>query len=78
MTIASKYLRTALHAKENNNPIPEFPEDAILPHVDNTWGDTGKAIFNNWLGLVYKYTGIERKQPFIDGVNPDDPLGLLE
>lgn len=77
MTIASKYLGTATHARENGTPMPEFPEDAILEHLDNTWGDTGKAIFNNWLGLVYKFTGVERKQPFIDGVNPDDPLGLL-
>ncbi|MGJ3239771.1 MAG: homoserine O-succinyltransferase MetA [Anaerolineae bacterium] len=77
MTIASKYLGTALHAKANGAPIPVFPEDEILPHIDNTWGDTGKAIFNNWLGLVYKYTGLDRKQPFCEGINPDNPLGLL-
>ncbi len=77
MTIASKYLGTAIHAKENGDPIPEFPEDAILPHLDNTWGDTGKAIFNNWLGLVYKFTGVDRHKPFTDGIDPNNPLGLL-
>lgn len=78
MTIASKFLGTAIHAKENGTPIPEFPEAEIIPHLDNTWGDTGKAIFNNWLGLVYKFTGIERKQPFIEGVDPKNPLGMLK
>lgn len=77
MTIASKYLGTALYAKESGTAIPEFPEDDILPHIDNTWGDTGKAIFNNWLGLVYKFTGVDRNQPFIEGVDPDNPLGLV-
>ncbi|MGB7339308.1 MAG: homoserine O-succinyltransferase [Phototrophicaceae bacterium] len=76
MTIAGKYLGTALLAKELGNPLPEFPEDAITPHLDNTWGDTGKAIFNNWLGLVYKFTGVDRKQQFIDGIDPNNPLGL--
>lgn len=78
MTIASKYIGTALFAKYNGQAIPPFPEEAILPHLDNTWGDTGKAIFNNWLGLVYKFTGIERTQPFMEGVDPNNPLGMLE
>lgn len=78
MTVASKFLGTALHAKAHGDPIPDFPEDEILPHLDNTWGDTGKAIFNNWLGLVYKYTGVHRKQPFMEGVDPNDPLGLRQ
>ena len=76
MTIAGKYLGKALAAKEKGEPLPEFPEDDILPHLDKTWGDTAKAIFNNWLGLIYKYTGLERKQPFMEGVDPNNPLGL--
>ena len=44
--------------------------------VDNTWGDTGKAIINNWLGLVYQLTNLDRRQQFMQGVNPDDPLKL--
>lgn len=76
MNIASKFLGTALHAKGNNQAIPEFPEDEIALHLDNTWGDTGKAIFNNWLGLVYKFTGLDRKQPFMDGIDPNNPLNL--
>ena len=55
---------------------PGFPEDELLPHCDNTWGDTGKAIVNNWLGLVYQLTNLDRKQQFMPGVDPDDPLQL--
>jgi len=55
---------------------PAFPEEELLPHCDNTWGDTGKAIVNNWLGLVYQLTNLDRKQQFMPGVDPDDPLQL--
>jgi homoserine O-succinyltransferase len=44
--------------------------------VDNTWTDTGKAMFNNWLGLIYQLTNRDRKQPFMAGVDPHNPLGL--
>ena len=53
-----------------------FPEDELTPHCDNTWGDTGKAIVNNWLGLVYQLTNLDRKMQFMPGVDPDDPLQL--
>ena len=48
----------------------------IEEFLDNTWRDTGKAIFNNWLGLVYQLTNLDRKQQFMPGVDPDNPLGL--
>ena len=51
-----------------------LPEAEIERGLDNTWGDTGKAIFNNWLGLVYRLTHVDRHKPFIEGVNPDHPL----
>lgn len=51
-------------------------ENDIEEHVDNTWGDTAKAIINNWLGIVYHLTNIDRKKQFMRGVNPDDPLNL--
>lgn len=74
--IAEAYLRVALRAKHSGAAIPAFPEAQIEPLLDNTWTDTGKAIFNNWLGLVYQYTDHDRRQPFLPGVNPEDPLGL--
>src|SRR6056297_1173445 len=50
---------------------------AVEPMIDNTWGDTAKAIFNNWLGLVYRVTDLDRRRPFMAGIAPEDPLGLL-
>jgi hypothetical protein len=35
-----------------------------------------QGVFNNWLGLVYRLTDLERGVPFMPGVDPDDPLGL--
>ena len=51
-------------------------EQQISPLLDNTWGDTAKALVNNWLGLVYRLTNLDRQQQFMDGVDPDDPIGL--
>ena len=75
--IAERYLRRAHLALERDEPLPAFPEDAILPHLDNTWGDTARAIFNNWLGSVYQVTNVVRHIPFDDGIDPDNPLGIL-
>ncbi len=65
-----------LAALAQGNPIPEFPEKEIEPCLDNTWRDTGRAIINNWLGLVYQLTNVDRKLPFVPGIDPVDPLGL--
>jgi homoserine O-succinyltransferase len=75
--IAERYLAEARRAKRLGHALPVFPEDQILPYLDNTWGDTGKSLFNNWLGLVYQLTHVDRHKLFIDGVDPDNPLGLL-
>ena len=72
--IANAYIETIARAAEG--AAPEFPEHELTPHCDNTWGDTGKAIVNNWLGLVYQLTNLDRKQQFMPGVDPDDPLQL--
>lgn len=57
-------------------PHSPFPEDEIGQHLDNTWGDSGKAVFNNWLGLVYQLTHLDRHRPFLEGVDPNNPLNL--
>ena len=56
--------------------IEGFPEEAALVHVDNTWGDTARSIFNNWIGMVYQLTNRDRTKPFMEGVDASDPLGL--
>jgi homoserine O-succinyltransferase/O-acetyltransferase len=55
---------------------PAFPEALIVPRLDNTWHDTAEAIIGNWIGCVYQVTHGERAKPFMDGVDPQDPLGL--
>ena len=74
--IADRYHGIVLSALEYGHPIPAFPEQEIEPLLDNTWRDTGRAIFNNWLGLVYQLTHVDRKIPFMPGIDPNDPLGL--
>jgi len=74
--IASRYIEQALLFDAEGKVLPEFPEEDLDSLVDNTWGDTGKAIVSNWLGLVYQLTNLDRKLQFMPGVNPDDPLQL--
>jgi homoserine O-succinyltransferase len=76
MAIAGKYIDECINASAAVDVTPNFPEEALTQHVHNTWGDTGKAIVNNWLGLVYQLTNLDRKLQFMDGVDRDDPLGL--
>ncbi len=52
-------------------------ERQIVSRLDNTWGDTAKAIMSNWLGLVYQLTNLDRHQQFMHGVDRDDPLGSV-
>ena len=75
--MAERYVRDAQLALENGADLPGFPEDRFLPWLDNTWGDTARAIFNNWLGSVYQVTNVIRHLPFDDAIDPDDPLGIL-
>jgi homoserine O-succinyltransferase/O-acetyltransferase len=74
---ARVHLEQAIEARDAGEPIPRFPEAEITEGLDNTWSDTGKAIFNNWLGQIYRLTDVRRGVPFMPGVDPDDPLGLI-
>jgi len=71
--IAHRYIEQAM---TSGNGMAEFPETKLESQVDNTWGDTGKAIINNWLGLVYQLTNLDRRLQFMPGVDPQDPLQL--
>ncbi|MBV7434597.1 homoserine O-succinyltransferase [Cardiobacteriaceae bacterium TAE3-ERU3] len=59
-----------------NNDMRDFPHDELAKEIDITWRDTAKAIFANWLGLVYQLTHRDRDKQFMEGVDPLDPLGL--
>lgn len=46
----------------------DFLEDYFShSEIYNTWIDTSKALFGNWIGLVYHMTGYERNDPGIKG-----------
>lgn len=74
--IAKAYFHKAEKSAADGTELPPFPDAELAALVDNTWGDTGKAIVNNWLGLVYGLTSVDRHEQFMPGVDPDNPLGL--
>ena len=66
-----------LACKWDFSNLREFPEQELASSIDVTWSDTGKAMINNWLGLVYQVANRERGKVFMEGLDPDDPLGLI-
>ena len=74
--IFHEYRYHLINALKNSVTPPTFPEALILENIDNSWHDTAAAIMANWMGLVYQVTNMDRTLPFMDGINPDDPLGL--
>lgn len=70
------YAERVKAARLDGVALPAFPEEAILPTLDNTWRDTARAVFNNWLGKVYQITHEDRRLPFMEGIDPNNPLGL--
>jgi homoserine O-succinyltransferase len=75
-TIAESWLQRARQVRESGRDLDAFDEREIESHLDNTWGDTAKAIIANWLGLVYQTTNLDRTKHFMDGIDVNDPLGL--
>lgn len=74
--ILLEWRQQVTRAAAAGQPLAEFPEALVAKHLDNTWHDTAEAVIGNWMGCMYQVTHSERKKPFMDGVNPDDPLGL--
>lgn len=74
--LADRFMSHAQSAARADRPLPAFPEEEIAALLDNTWGDSGRAIISNWLGLVYQVTNLDRKLQYMDGVDPADPLGM--
>lgn len=64
-------------ARKTGVEPPPFPEARLVTTLDNTWHDTAEAVVGNWMGLVYQVTHSDRRIPFMAGVDPNDPLGLL-
>jgi homoserine O-succinyltransferase len=74
--LLADYAEHVKNAKAKGLVLERMPEDQIIPHLDNTWRDTAKAVFNNWLGKVYQITNEDRNLPFMEGINPANPLDL--
>ncbi len=72
-----RYQQEVIIAKQKQDALPPFPENEVLAYIDNTWRDTAKSVFNNWLGKVYQITNQDRKLPFMIGIEPDNPLGII-
>jgi homoserine O-succinyltransferase len=76
MVIAAGFIERCQAAMKSGEEKPEFPERELEQYVHNTWTDTGKAMVNNWLGLVYQLTNRDRKRQFMPGVDPHNPLQI--
>lgn len=74
--LLDEYREKLLHARSNGKALAEFPEKLISSWLHNTWHDTAEAVLNNWLGKVYQITNNDRRLPFMDGIDPQDPLGI--
>ena len=74
--IFNEYKYRLIESITHKTQPPRFPEHLILDRIDNTWHDTAAAILANWMGLVYQITHMDRDKPFMDGIDPNDPLNL--
>ncbi len=74
--ILNEYRAVVMAGKKQGKTIADFPQSSVLPYLDNTWRDTAKAVFNNWLGKIYHTTHQDRRIPFMAHINPENPLDL--
>lgn len=74
--VLDEFRSRAEAAFKAGQPLPEFPEALLVPRLDITWHDTAEAVVSNWMGCVYQVTHSQRNLPFMDGIDPNDPLGL--
>lgn len=72
MAIVARFMQESVDTPQ------AFPFEAVLGHIDNTWRDTAKSIFANWLGLIYQLTHHDRRKNFMDGVDASNPLAYLK
>ena len=76
--IVDSYIDVATRARARGDSAPAFPEGEIEPHLHNTWGDTGKALFANWIGLVCRLAHSERCMTFMQGVDRRVAFGMRD
>ncbi|MDE0454724.1 MAG: homoserine O-succinyltransferase [Gammaproteobacteria bacterium] len=76
--LVESFMDQATRARARGDSMPAFPEGEMEPHLDNTWGDTGKALFSNWIGLVCRLAHSERCMPFMQGVGREVAFGMRD
>jgi len=74
--LTGQFLEDASSALSHDRTEVALLEDKLAKLLDNTWGDTAKAVVNNWLGLVYQVTNLDRTKQFMEAVDPNDPLAI--
>ena len=74
--ILNEYRLRLEAARQQGTAIPAFPDASFISLLPNTWRDTAKGMVSNWIGKVYQLTNNERHLPFMEGIDPNDPLGL--
>lgn len=74
--ILEEFKERLVAAKQDGRSPPSFPEQLIMDRLSNTWRDSSKSIINAWIGKVYQVTNVDRRKPFMDGIDPADPLGI--
>ncbi|CAK0739350.1 Homoserine O-succinyltransferase [Gammaproteobacteria bacterium] len=75
--ILEEYRDRLISTKNAGDPIPPFPVHWVDHRLDNTWHDTAEAVVGNWMGCIYQVTHSDRRHPFMEDVDPKDPLGLV-
>ncbi len=78
LSLQSRAILTEYRARLINKTatIKEFPEELLTKTLDNTWHDSASAIINNWIGCVYQVTNENIKKPFMQIIDPNNPLNL--
>ena len=74
--ILDEHRARVMAARARGEPTPLLPEPLVAPQLDNTWHDSAEAVINNWVGKIYQLTNVDRRLPFMHGVDPRDPLQL--
>ncbi|MGA7981646.1 MAG: homoserine O-succinyltransferase [Chromatiaceae bacterium] len=74
--ILDEHRERVVSALESGREVPAVPEERVITGLDNTWHDTAEGVLGNWMGQIYQITNTSRRLPFMEGVDPKDPLGL--
>lgn len=64
-----------IKARIINGEKVAFPESEIQVLLENTWADSARSMLSSWIGHVYQTTNMDRRKQFMDGVDPERPLG---